>query len=65
MIQHDLLVVEAISRDINIIDDTVLKMFFIYVVNVTTKNSLKKTHEKQSFFIKINIIDANVILRMK
>ena len=63
--QHDLLVVEAISRDANIIDDIVLKMFFIYVVNVTTKNSLERTHEKQSFFIKMNIVDADVILKMK
>ena len=64
MMQHDLLVVKAVSRDANIIDDTVLKMFFIYVANMTTKNSLKKTHEKQSFFIKMNIVDVDVILRM-
>ena len=63
--QHDFFVVKAVSRDVNIIDDTALKMFFIYVVNVTTKNNLKKTHEKQSFFIKTNIVDADVILRMK
>ena len=63
--QHDLFVVKAIFRDVNIIDDIVLKMFFIYVVNVTTKNNLKKTHEEQSFFIKTNIVDANVILKIK
>ena len=63
--QHDLLAVKAIFRDVNIIDDTVLKMFFIYVANVTMKNNLKKTHKKQSFFIKTNIVDADVILRMK
>ena len=48
--QHDFFVVRVIFRDINIIDDIVLKMFFIYVVNVTTKNNLKRTHKKQSFF---------------
>ena len=63
--QHDFFIVKAISRDVNIIDDTALKMFFIYVVNVTTKNSLKRTHEKQSFFIETNIVDADVILKMK
>ena len=63
--QHDFFVVKTISRDVNIIDDIVLKMFFIYVVNVTTKNSLERTHEKQSFFIKMNIVDADVILKMK
>ena len=63
--QCDLFVVKAISRDVNIIDDIALKMFFIYIVNVTTKNNLKRTHEKQSFFIKMNIVNANVILKMK
>ena len=64
MKQHDLFVIESIFRDVRIIDDTFLNVFFCHVVNVMIVNAKKKIFEKQSILIEIDIVNVDIILKM-
>ena len=64
MKKHNLFMIESIFRDVRIIDDTFLNVFFCYIVNVMIVNAKKKIFEKQLILIKINIVNIDIILKI-
>ena len=57
--------IDSTSRDLKIIDDTFFRIYLIHSFAMKAVESDKKMYEKTTNFVDANMINVNVILKMK